>query len=174
MSDLTGREPQLSGDRGNLSTENAVVMVSDLTLRAAKTLTAITYADALSLAGQNFMRRLGVRVDFSEWSNVEAMRNLVWVGTPYLPLDQFAECAALVSVYNEFDPEHVVQVFESLVATSDQDWLFRLAREYSPAVYVWNRSHRLLDETVVRDLSHELRADATGYGISMSHRFWWD
>lgn len=167
-------EPQLGARGGVMSKEQASALAREVILQSAMNATCIAYADeGLSLAGQNRMKSLGFNLEMN-WENGAPMRMINWPGTPYLPLDDFAACVALLTQYNEFIGEVTVRVFRQLVAHYPKTgWRFRLAREGSVAVYIASTHYQYLEDAEVEALRVEMVADEAGYSYP-GYRFWWD
>lgn len=179
MAKITGSEPQMGGNRAKLDQSEALALADHIRLQAAKNLTVIAYADDLSLAGRNHAKSIGINIDFGDWDNAHStiyqMRMLQWPGTPYLKIDDFAACVALIDQYNEFNPSHVISVLRRLDEFyPDAQLTYRLARESSPAIYIRSNNYFRFEDHDVTVLGGDLLADDSADRWSAGCWFWWD
>jgi hypothetical protein len=164
-----------TGKYPGMNAHDAAQLAHKVMLTAANDMTAIAYIDAVSLSGQNWLKTMGMHIDFSNESVLYTTRILVWNGTPYMNLSDLSEVLALVGPYNAFDPAHVINVLAGLTQRYPKfSFVFRLAREYSPAIYVREVDYNKLDDSEIQRVGAEMFADEANYiGMSELH-FWFD
>ena len=100
-----------------------------------------------------------------DWEVGSRVRVLVWEGI-YTDAETFLKQAKIVGEYNLFNPE----VAKKLVDLLGRDKKYRLAREYSVAVYV----KEVGEDVDLEKLQEELSADEVYFVKKGELRLWWD
>lgn len=175
MSKNKGLELQSSKKGGMVDPRTAARLSHSSMLASAKNMTAIAFADALSQAGQAWLQKMGIRINFEDWNSLEVVRQLTWNGTPAMGIGDFAEVLGLLDGYNDFDPAVVLTALWD-IKTSYPGWhlAFRLAREFSPAIYIQETSHfYTFNPQEIAGIGVLLGADEAGLS-GLEARFWFD
>lgn len=166
---------ELRSSKGIVDPRKAARLSVSAMLNSARNMTAIAFADALSQAGQSWLRGMGIYIDFEDDDSLLAVRQLLWSGTPFLTLGDFTEILALVDAYNDFDPANILAALWDL-KTGYPGWTlaFRLAREFSPAIYVQEVSHfYTFNPQEIAGIGALLGADEASLS-GLEARFWFD
>jgi len=100
-----------------------------------------------------------------DWEIGQHLRTLDWEGI-YTDAETFLKQAEIVGEYNLFNPE----VAKKLVDLLGRDKKYRLAREYSVAVYVKGVG----EDVDLEKLREELSADEADFEEKSELRLWWD
>ena len=119
---------------------------------------ARAYADSLDIEDN---------VDGRGWDD---LRNLHFKGE-YVDASTFIKQAEIIGIHNEFDvgiAKKLVELMSRLVGSMVK---YRLAREYSVAVYIKSPKNSSVD---LSELENKLKADESSLEDSKEIRLWWD
>jgi len=170
-----GQVKQVVGGYPGMDTQSAAKVAHDLLLSAAKTSTAVAFCDTVNLAGQNWLKAQGMHINFADGKVTDACRMLLWNGTPHMGLTDLSECLALLGDINSFEAARVVLSLRDLRYRCPKlAFEFRLAREFSPAIYVRDVNFTTLPNSEIVRVAREIQCDDASIVLGNEVRFWFE
>lgn len=171
----TAQVKQVIGGYPGMDPQNAAQLAHNILLTAAKNSTAVAFCEELNLAGQNWLKALGMNINFSDVKVTDACRMLLWQGTPHMGLTDLSECLALLNDMNSFEAARVVLALRELRWRNPKlTFEFRLAREFGPAIYVRDVNFIGLPKIEVQRTARQMLADDASVVIGNEVRIWFE